>query len=63
MLLYNLNAIAKKLEIDYTQLTSQIEHRGIKGNYREELLKRYLRDLFPGKYSIGTGIIVDANQR
>lgn len=62
MLLYNLNAIAKKLEIDYTQLTSQIEHRGIKGNYREELLKRYLRELIPSKYSIGTGVIVDANQ-
>ena len=62
MLLYNLNAIAKKLEIDYKQLTSHIEHQGIKGNYREELLKRYLRDLIPGKYSIGTGIIVDANQ-
>lgn len=62
MLLYNLNAIAKKLEIDYKQLTSHIEHQGIKGNYREELLKRYLRDLIPSKYSIGTGIIVDANQ-
>lgn len=63
MLLYNLNAIARKLEIDYKQLTSHIEHRGVKGNYREELLKRYLRDLIPSKYSIGTGIIVDANQK
>lgn len=36
MLLYNLNAIAKKLKIDYKQLTSHIEHQGIKGNYQEE---------------------------
>lgn len=29
MLLYNLNAIAKKLKIDYKQLTSHIEQIGL----------------------------------
>lgn len=62
MFIYNLEDIAKKLKIDFDGVTRQIEHNGVKGSTREDLLKDYLRDLLPNKYSISTGIIIDFNQ-
>lgn len=62
MFIYNLEDIAKKLKIDFDGITKQIEHNGVKGNAREDLLKDYLRKLLPDKYSISSGIIVDNNQ-
>lgn len=62
MFIYNLEDIAKKLKIDFDGVTRQIEHKGVKGSAREDLLKDYLRDLLPNKYSISSGIIIDFNQ-
>lgn len=62
MFIYNLEDIAKKLKIDFDGVTKQIEHNGIKGSAREDLLKKYLRDLLPNKYSISSGIVIDFNQ-
>lgn len=62
MFIYNLEDIAKKLKIDFDGVTRQIEHNGVKGSAREDLLKDYLRDLLPNKYSISSGIIIDFNQ-
>lgn len=62
MFIYNLEDIAKKLKIDFDGVTKQIEHNGVKGTAREDLLKKYLRDLLPKKYSISSGIIIDFNQ-
>ncbi len=62
MFIYNLEDIAKKLKIDFDGVTRQIEHNGVKGSAREDLLKEYLRDLLPNKYSISSGIIIDFNQ-
>ena len=61
MFIYNLEDIAKKLKIDFDGVTRQIEHNGVKGSAREDLLKDYLRDLLPNKYSISSGIIIDFN--
>lgn len=62
MFIYNLEDIAKKLKIDFDGVTKQIEHNGVKGTAREDLLKKYLRYLLPKKYSISSGIIIDFNQ-
>lgn len=62
MFIYNLEDIAKKLKIDFDGITKQIEHNGVKGSAREDLLKDYLRKLLPDKYSISSGIIIDNNQ-
>lgn len=62
MFIYNLQAIAEKLKIDYDNVTSRIEHSGIKGTAREDLLKQNLIGLFPKRYSICSGIIMDSNQ-
>lgn len=62
MFIYNLEDIAKKLKIDFEGITKQIEHNGVKGSAREDLLKDYLRKLLPEKYSISSGIIIDNKQ-
>lgn len=62
MFIYNLEDIAQKLKIDFDGVTKQIEHNGVKGSAREDLLKEYLRNLLPNKYSISSGIIIDCNQ-
>ncbi len=62
MFIYNLEDIAKKLKIDFDGITKQIEHNGVKGSAREDLLKDYLKKLLPEKYSITSGIIIDNNQ-
>lgn len=62
MFIYNLEDIAKKLKIDFDGITKQIEHNGVKGSAREDLLKDYLKKMLPEKYSITSGIIIDNNQ-
>lgn len=62
MFIYNLGDIAKKLKIDFDGITKQIEHNGVKGSAREDLLKDYLKKLLPEKYSIASGIIIDNDQ-
>lgn len=62
MFIYNLQEMAKNLQSDYQKLSSKIEHNGLKGTIREDKLKEYLSKLFPTKYAIGNGVIVDANE-
>ncbi len=63
MFIYNLEDVAKKLKIDFEGITKQIQHNGVKGSAREDLLKDYLKKLLPEKYSISSGIIIDNNQK
>ncbi|GAA0387404.1 DUF6602 domain-containing protein [Paenibacillus motobuensis] len=51
---------AKKMMIDFEELTSQIKHKGERGTSREELLIRYLKGYFPLKFSLGRGTIIDS---
>lgn len=62
MFIYNLQEMAKNLQSDYQKLSSKIAHNGLKGTIREDKLKEYLSKLFPTKYAIGNGVIVDANE-
>lgn len=62
MFIYNLQEMSKNLQSDYQKLSSKIEHNGLKGTIRENKLKEYLSKLFPTKYAIGNGVIVDANE-
>ena len=50
------------MKIDFDGITSILSHKGIKGLAREDLLKKYLRDLIPQKYAIASGIICDSNE-
>ena len=61
MLLYNIESIAKKLEIDYQEVTSHFEHMGLRGGARETVLREYIRQLLPQKFAVGTGVITDVN--
>lgn len=62
MFIYNLKAVAKKLEIDYAEVTSHINHTGELGASREELLKSYIKQFLPEKFKVGRGIIVDSDE-
>ena len=57
--IYNIESIAKKMVSEYHDITDMIEHMGTRGASREETLKKYLSELIPQKYQIGTGIITD----
>lgn len=61
MIVDSLKAAAKKMMIDFEDVTSKIEHKGERGNSREELLLTYLRGYFPNKYQISKGSIIDIN--
>ena len=39
MLLYNIEALAKKLATEYATTTDKLEHMGLRGTAREDLLK------------------------
>lgn len=50
--------ISQKLLIDF-EISSLIEHNGMKGDFREYALKKFLENgKLPPKYSIGSGLIV-----
>lgn len=60
MLINNVGSIARRLQDEFHSTSSQLQHQGVKGGIREDALKHALRDLLPLKYSIGSGIVVDA---
>ncbi|MCI6731882.1 MAG: hypothetical protein MR487_06130 [Lachnospiraceae bacterium] len=62
MLLYNIESIAKKLQIEYVDVTKHIEHKGVMGNSRENVLQKYLGQLLPHKFTVGNGIIMISNK-
>lgn len=62
MILYNLRLMAKNLMAEFQEVTEPLEHNGVKGSLREEILTNCLKELLPQKYSVGSGIIVDADQ-
>ena len=59
MLLYNIEVLAKKLATEYATTTEKLEHMGLRGTAREDLLKEVISQLIPEKYRIGSGTIVD----
>lgn len=63
MLINNISTIARRLQDEFKNTSAIISHSGVKGTFREDSLKKYLREIVPNKYSIGTGIVVDANEK
>lgn len=61
MLLYNIESLAKKLATDYKDVTQKVEHMGLRGAAREDVLKDVIRQLIPEKYRVGSGLIVDVD--
>lgn len=61
MLLYNIESMAKKMTIDYQEVTSHIEHMGLRGSSRENVLRKYIKQLLPHKFAVGNGIITDVD--
>lgn len=60
MLLFNIESIAKKLSIDY-ELTNHIDHMGVRGSSREDVLKYYIKQLLPERFAVGNGVVTDVN--
>lgn len=63
MFIYNLQEKAKSLQSEYSNLTSRLEHSGLKGTMREDILKKYLKELLPKKYEVTSGCIVDSSEK
>lgn len=61
MLLYNIESMAKKMTIDYQEVTSHIDHMGLRGTSRENVLREYVKQLLPQKFAVGNGIITDVD--
>ena len=61
MLLYNIGSMAKKMAIDYQDVTSHIDHMGVRGASRENVLRDYLKQLLPQKFAVGNGVITDVD--
>lgn len=60
MLLFNIESMAQKLSIDY-ELTSHIDHMGVRGGSREDVLKYYIKQLLPERFAVGNGVVTDVN--
>ncbi|MDR7246850.1 DUF6602 domain-containing protein [Priestia megaterium] len=60
MLKKSIHAAAKKMQIDFAEVTENINHMGERGGSREEILLKYLEDYIPIKYEMNNGVIIDA---
>ena len=59
MLRQSIHAAAKKMQIDFEEVTENIKHMGERGSSREEILLRYLKKYIPIKYEMNNGVIID----
>ncbi|PGV86876.1 DUF6602 domain-containing protein [Bacillus thuringiensis] len=59
MLKQSIHAAAKKMQIDFEEVTAHINHMGERGSSREEILLSYLRNYIPIKYEMNNGVIID----
>lgn len=59
MIVNSLKAAAKKMMIDFEDVTSQLEHKGEQGTSREEIFSTYLRKYIPRRYEFSRGAIMD----
>ena len=59
MIKQSIHAAAKKMQIDFEEVTGNINHMGERGSSREEILLSYLRKYIPAKYEMNNGVIMD----
>ncbi len=53
------SSVSQKMQIDFKDITSKINHNGEKGTARENMLEFYLKGYIPEKYCFAKGTIVD----
>lgn len=53
--------MSDRMQIDFDYLRQVYQHRGNKGDSSVSILKKFLEDYLPQKYSIGRGEIIDSN--
>lgn len=53
------SSVSKKMQIDFEDITSKINHNVEKGTARENMLEFYLKGYIPEKYCFAKGTIVD----
>jgi len=62
MKLFNIiKSTAKKMMIDFEEITSQLEHRGLKGKGREGIVGQFLSSYLPTSYEFVNGTIISAS--
>lgn len=55
------DGIGKKMQLDFEDIQSQVEHAGERGGEREATLREFLKSYLPSKYAVSNGEIVDEN--
>ena len=58
-----MKGISTKMIADFDNITAQIEHKGAKGEGREEIVKRFLKEYLPKSFGIGSGFVIDSTGR
>lgn len=54
---------AKRCQLLAMSEQAVVEHNGLRGSYREELQRIYLREILPGRFSVGQGMVYGVLQR
>lgn len=57
------DALQWQFNLQETQLSKSIPHKGERGRNNEEAVKKFLRQTLPKKYSIGTGFLVSSTEQ
>lgn len=60
MLTKNIVSSLNKAVLDELDLSGKINHPGENGRARENILRRFLAKILPGKYKVDTGFVIDA---
>ena len=56
-----MKSISKKMKIDYEELSKNIQHRTLKGDNREQVIRSFLERYIPKRFGIIKGEIVAVN--
>lgn len=54
---------AKRRQLLAMSEQAVVEHSGLRGSYREELQRIYLREILPGRFRVGHGMVYGLVQR
>jgi len=54
-------SISRKMKEDYEDLSSQLEHAGLKGEEREEIVREFLNKYIHGRFGVTKGEILATN--
>ncbi len=55
-------SISKKMKGDFEDLSPEINHPTMKGDYNEEKIRAHLKNYLPEKYGIGEGLVLASNK-